>query len=134
MRGQESIQQKALIHRPSFGHLDAKEDIEIYVQCFDLILGSLDERLSSLNLALANLDLTDVSFSAHQLKGGFLLAGSHDLADTCEQIIGAANRQEVQYANALTSSLLASSSAFKLELSSLIEEMKQRMRTTVNSN
>jgi hypothetical protein len=132
MKRQESVQEKSLGCVPSFSHLDAREDIEIYVQCFELILGSLEERLAGLSLALQNLDLTDVSFSAHQLKGGFLLAGAHDLAETCEQIIGAANRQEVQFANALTARLLAARAAFENELSISIVELREKMSTMSN--
>lgn len=132
MKRLESVHQKALIYIPSFSHLDEKEDIEIYVQCFELILGSLEERIAGLNLALANLDLTDVSFSAHQLKGGFLLAGARDLAEICEQIIGAANRQEVQFANALTTRLLAARPAFESELSGLISELKEKKKSMGN--
>lgn len=134
MKRHESVQEKSLSYVPSFSHLDEREDIEIYVQCFELILGSLEDRLAGLNLALANLDLTDVSFSAHQLKGGFLLAGAQDLAETCEQIIGAANRQEVQFANALTSRLLAARPAFESELSSLIAELREKMRSMSNGS
>lgn len=134
MKRHESVQQKSLNHVPSFSHLDEREDIEIYVQCFELILGSLEERLSGLNLALANLDLTDVSFSAHQLKGGFLLAGAQDLAEICEQIIGAANRQEVQFVNALTARLLAARPAFETELSSLITDLREKMSSMTNGS
>ena len=128
MKRQEFANQQALIYRPGFGTLDgkdAKEDIEIYVQCFELILGSLDERLSKLNLALANLELTDVSFSAHQLKGGFLLAGAHSLADICEELINAANSQEVQVANALAARLISARPRFEEELSTMILELKE---------
>lgn len=125
MKRQEVAKQQALIYRPGLGPLDAKEDIEIYVRCFELILGSLDDRLGKLNIALANLDLTDVSFSAHQLKGGFLLAGAHNLAEICEDVISAANRQEVQFANVLASRLFAARSAFVAELSALIRELKE---------
>ncbi len=124
MKQREFAKPQALIYRPGFGPLDAMEDIEIYVQCFELILGSLDDRLSKLNIALANLDLTDVSFTAHQLKGGFLLAGSHSLAEICEELISAANRQEVRFASALAARLFASRIAFVTELSALILELK----------
>lgn len=134
MKRHESVNEKSLKHVPSFSHLDDKEDIEIYVQCFELILGSLDERIAGLNLALANLDLTDVSFSAHQLKGGFLLAGAQDLAETCEQIIGAANRHEVQFANALTARLLAARPTFENELSTLIAELREKMSSMSNGS
>lgn len=124
MKQPEFAQPQALIYRPGLGPMEAIEDIVIYVQCFELILGSLDDRLAILNIALANLDLTDVSFSAHQLKGGFLLAGSHSLAEICEELIGAANRQEVRFANALAAKLFASRAAFVAELSTLINELK----------
>lgn len=127
MERQEPLPQNAIIFRPAFGHLDLKEDIEIYVQCFELILGSVEERLSKLNVALANLDLTDVSFSAHQLKGGFLLAGAQELAETCEQIMRASNRQEVQFASDLAAKLFAARPAFEAELSSIIQELRDRL-------
>lgn len=117
---------RSLIKKPALPDSGSGDDVEIYLKCFELIREKLPVRISEMNSALTEIDLESVGYYAHQLKGGFLIAGANELALLCESICAAAYEEDLERATNLILTLRRLTPQFESELNSVISEMQSR--------
>lgn len=117
---------RSLIRKPAAPESSCRDDIEIYVKCFELIREKLPVRISEINSALSEIDLESVGHYAHQLKGGFLIAGANELAVLCENICAAAYEEDLGQATNLVLTLRRLAPQFESELNTILAELQSR--------
>lgn len=105
----------------AFGDLSDDETFEVFKLTSEMLLSKLDSRLENLALAAHSDDPKQVSFLAHQLKGGFNTLGGEDLADLCAEIEKVVGTSDEKLLPALIEKLKVLSQKYKLELDSLIK-------------